>query len=114
MEKKIIKAIISPGHGFFQARPEFQALIEAKGYEHWSQIEARTDKDLIAFVEQNSERPDPRYFPVMRGINAWEYVNVVEVDTSRPWYISNYDNAEGISYVEYEVIDEKLNFVRMK
>lgn len=109
MEKKIVKVIVSPGHGFFQARPDFQAAMEAKGYEHWSLLEARTDEDLVIFVESNSGEHG-----VMFGINSWEYLTVVEVDTSRPWYIENYDNAEGIQYVEYEVIDANLNFVKMK
>jgi hypothetical protein len=38
---------------------------------------------------------------------------VVDVDTSRPWRIAEYDGAEGIEYYsEPEILDKNSNYAR--
>ena len=39
---------------------------------------------------------------------------IVDVDTSRPWTITTYDGAEYIQYLDYDVIDEPLNYCEYK
>jgi hypothetical protein len=37
---------------------------------------------------------------------SWARVVIVEVDTSRPWEISDYDGAEGFAYLDTREFDE--------
>lgn len=39
---------------------------------------------------------------------------VVEVDTTRPWRIADYDGLEYVEYLDYVVIDEELNYCELK
>lgn len=41
-------------------------------------------------------------------------VIITEVDTSRPWTILEYDSSEYIQYLDYDVINEKANYCRLK
>ena len=40
--------------------------------------------------------------------------SIVEVDTSRPWKIEEYDGAEYIQYLDYVVINEEINYCDYK
>lgn len=98
-----VKVIIKPSFGSIELTPEFQQALKDAGHESRHSIEARTDPKLVALVEAGSV-----------AIEDWTYLKVVEVDTSKPWYIGNYDGAESISYLEYDMIDPSLNFIQMK
>lgn len=114
MENKIVEVIIKPGHSIFKTTDKLQNLMKKKGHKYLFTMEARTDKDLIEYIKRNST-PEP--YRIMLGRKSeygQGYVTVVEVDTSRPWYIREYDNAESICYVDYDVVDEKLNMVKMR
>lgn len=39
---------------------------------------------------------------------------IVEVDTTRPWRITDYDGLEYVEYLDYTVIDEELNYCELK
>ena len=39
---------------------------------------------------------------------------IVEVDTTRPWRITDYDGLEYVQYLDYIVIDEELNYCELK
>ena len=39
---------------------------------------------------------------------------IVDVDTSRPWTISTYDGAEYVQYLDYNVVDETINYCEYK
>ena len=39
---------------------------------------------------------------------------IVDVDTSRPWEIQEYDGAEYIQYLDYNVIDKEFNYCKLK
>lgn len=104
----MVKVIIQSCHGLFEPTKAFERLIKSKGYKGLWSIEARTDKDLIEYVEKNVNEHG-----VMKGKDYWTYVIVVEVDTSKPWCIDEYDGSEHIMYLEYEVLNKELNYVRM-
>lgn len=104
-----VKVILQGSYGVFEPSDEFAELIKSKGYKSLWSISARTDKDLVKYVEQHSNEHG-----ILTGKEEFEYVRVVEVDTSRPWTIDDYDGAESILYLDYEVIDKNLNFVRLK
>lgn len=105
----MLKVIIQPCHGIFEPTKEFDRLIKSKGYKGLWSIEARTDKDLIEYIEKNISEEHR----VLQGKDYWTYVCVVEVDTSKPWCIEDYDGSEYIKYIRYEVLNKELNYVRM-
>lgn len=39
---------------------------------------------------------------------------IQEVDTSRPWTIASYDGREYIQYLDYDVVDESMNYCELK
>lgn len=40
--------------------------------------------------------------------------NIVDVDINRPWRISSYDGAEYIEYLDYEILDQDMNYCVLK
>jgi hypothetical protein len=103
-----VKVIIQGCYGLFDPTPGFERLILSKGHKGLWSIQARTDKDLIEFVEKNSK--DGLFF----GKEDYMYLRVAEVDTSKQWTISEFDGAESIKYIKIKVIDKDLNFVSLK
>jgi antirestriction protein len=51
------------------------------------------------------------YFKADVWITALE---IVEVDTSRPWHITDYDGVESIEYLDYEIIDPTTYYCELK
>ena len=43
-----------------------------------------------------------------------DFYYIVEVDTTRPWRITDYDGLEYVQYLDYIVIDEELNYCELK
>lgn len=41
-------------------------------------------------------------------------ITIVNVDTSRPWTISEYDGSEYIEYLDYDIIDKNTNFCKKR
>ena len=39
---------------------------------------------------------------------------IEDVDISRPWRITYYDTAEYIQYLDYDVVNEELNYCELK
>ena len=39
---------------------------------------------------------------------------LVDVDTSRPWTILDYDGAEYIQYLDFDIIDTEINYCELK
>ena len=105
---KTIKVILSPNHGGFRPNSLFQTFLQERGYD-WHQLQARTDEEVIAFVEEHADKEHKVAF---LSRYDYEYLKVIEVDTSIPWTIQEYDGAEYIKTLEYEVIDEELNYIR--
>jgi hypothetical protein len=40
-------------------------------------------------------------------------LSIVDVDTSRPWCIEKYDGSEYVQYLDYDIIDKKINFCEL-
>ena len=40
-------------------------------------------------------------------------LSIIDVDTSRPWSIEKYDGAEYVQYLDYDIIDKKINFCEL-
>jgi hypothetical protein len=40
--------------------------------------------------------------------------SIQEVDMSRPWTIASYDGLEYIQYLDYDVVDESMNYCELK
>ncbi|MED3562320.1 hypothetical protein [Bacillus xiapuensis] len=100
------KVVISGCYGGFEPNKKFQNLLNEKGL-NWWEIKARTDKDIIKFVEDNFRND---YQVDQLGKENYQYVNIAEVDTSISWTIEEYDGAESIHYIKYKVIDPDLNY----
>lgn len=109
-----MRIIIQPSYGFFEPSKEFQDFLEKKGYSYWGEMKARTDQDVIAFVEMHYDNGSA----LMGKEDEWGHrhghVRVVEVDIKRPWLIDEYDGAESIQYIDYEVVDPKINLCKFK
>ena len=64
---------------------------------------------IIKYLEEPGEvllRYDNGYW-----IKAYDEVYfIAEVDTSRPWTILEYDGAEYIQYLDYDIIDKDMNY----
>lgn len=107
---KTIKVILSTSHGVFRPNAVFQKFLKERGY-YWHELQARTDEEVIAFVEEHADKEHGAAF---LSKYDYEYLQIVEVDTSIPWSIEEYDGAEYIKKLEYEMIDEALNCIRFK
>jgi hypothetical protein len=35
---------------------------------------------------------------------------IIDVDIKRKWTLTNYDGAEGVEYLDYKCIDDKINY----
>ena len=72
----------------------------------------RVPEYLFAHTEfectQDYHAPD-RVFKIDYNI-----IRLVEVDTSRPWTILDYDGAEYIQYLDYNVIDKESNYCKLR
>ena len=108
------KIILSTGHSVFEPNNEYKSLLKKKGYASWAQIEARMDMDIIRFLEEKVKPEYKEYGLALVGKNDYQYVCIKEVDTSDYWTIEDYDNAEYIRYLKFEVINEDINYVRWK
>ena len=69
----------------------------------------KNNKDLIVrYVLGNNEC---RYSVWDNNINNPACFSIVDVDTTRPWTIEEYDGAEYIKYLdERKLVDEELNY----
>lgn len=101
-----VKVILNSSHGVFIPDEKLQKIIDKVGIPLFS-LEGRTFPDYVHFIESKLKRN--RYF----GNVEYSYLTLSEVDTSRPWYIDDYDNAEFIQYADYKVINKELNYVEM-
>ena len=41
-------------------------------------------------------------------------IQIADVDTTRPWCIDNYDGKEYIKYLDYDVVDEDINYCKWR
>ncbi len=108
-----IKVIISPGHAFFEPNQKYESILKQKGHQGWASLQARTDKNIIEFIEKHIDG-DHKIALVGKTEYGTGYVKIVEVDTSIPWIIESYDNSEYIHYIDFKIIDKNLNYAKYK
>lgn len=66
-------------------------------------------KNSIGKLEENNT-----YYVYDEGINCLKCLSIENVDTSKPWKISEYDGSEYIQYLDYEIVDKDLNYCKFK
>jgi len=101
------KVVISSSFGGFEPDMHFKIFLKALDVELFS-IEGRTHPEIIAYIETYSDE-----YGVLRGKDRYQYVRLVEVDTSRPWFIDVYDGSESIRYLDYKYVNKKLKYVEL-
>lgn len=103
-----IKVILQSSYGGFDSPDGLSDLVESKGFTHLWDIDARTDNDLITYIENKSENG------FFMGDSDWQHLNIVEVDTAKKWTIESYDGKESIKYIDLNIIDKSINYVEFK
>ena len=68
---------------------------------------------IIRLIEHCDKLDRNFYFKSIYN-NTLEPFTIVEVDTSRPWKIENYDGAEYIQYLDYEIKYKDINYCDYK
>lgn len=67
--------------------------------------------NIVSFIQKNGRLVDERR-------NVYElngsFYEIKDVDTSRPWTIGEYDGSEYVQYMDYKMLDEKLNYGKFK
>lgn len=108
--KTKIKVIISPSFGQFEPNRAFAKFLKDRGYLDWTSIEARTDQEVIQYVEAQIEKSKLDFHMAFIGIAKDQYVMIAEVETDSPWTISENKGAEFLRFFSYEIIDPQLNY----
>ena len=67
--------------------------------------------DIVKFIQKNGRLVDERRNIYELGGSFYE---IKDVDILRPWTIQEYDGYEYIQYMDYKIIDEKLNYGKFK
>ena len=58
-----------------------------------------------------AETNKPSWFASVNPISS---IQIADVDTTRPWCIDNYDGKEYIKYLDYNVVNEDINYCKWK
>jgi hypothetical protein len=72
------------------------------------------NKNQIIRLIEHCDKLDREFYYYNTSTNVIELISIVEVDTSRPWKIENYDGAEYIQYLDYEVKHKDINYCDYK
>lgn len=79
-------------------------------------MKTRMSEEFIKFIEDNTEQLQTyKDGSETRKLNEkyGSTVYIIDVDTSRPWTIMEYDADEYIQYLDYEVVDENVNYCKL-
>ncbi|MEX3713510.1 hypothetical protein ABFV99_13995 [Cytobacillus horneckiae] len=101
-----LKVIIKPSHAPFTPDDKLQKLLDKVGVPLFS-LEGRTNPKYIKFIEEHSKDG------IHLSKDFYSYLVIREVNTARPWLIDEYDAAEYVQYVDYEIVNPEFNFVKM-
>jgi hypothetical protein len=126
----MIDVIICPGYQNFCADKKILDKIEELGYELKDgsnsfifytgnmDILLRTNKKLISWIKEMYVGNDAELFEYeYQGTSIDNgYIIIVAVDESRPWTIAEGTDGSGeyIQYLDYEVINEELNYCKLE
>ena len=67
--------------------------------------------NIVSFIQKNGKLVDETRNVYELGCSLYE---VKDIDISRPWTIEEYDGSEYVQYMDYKIIDEKLNYGKFK
>lgn len=131
-----MEIIVQTSYGVYKPNKKHVEILKNKGYKHWADMGARTDKDIIEFIKKNGvelwiealkdagKGNDTSTIEALRdnfnksysmpGKHYYDRVSIVEVNISRPWTIKDYDGAESISYLDYNVVMPEINYCELK
>lgn len=99
-----------------------------KAIEGKAEFEWRTDESVIELIE--SKHDEIKFLTVVKNqgkvtkgqlsklekltnsydSKCWLYFRIEEVDTKRPWYLSDYDTSLSICYLDKSDIKKDINF----
>lgn len=75
--------------------------------------ELKNNLDLIYVITPNARSKYYIFYSI--DYNHTNSFSIVEVDTSRPWTIKDYDGSEYIEYLDkYELVNKELNYYEEK
>lgn len=100
----IIQVVIKPSFGGFEMTDTFKAYVQACGHKSPFSIEARIDSRIHDFINNASNKT---------SVHSYNRIVVVDVDSSKPWTIADYDGSEGIAYPEYKQVRPDINYVEV-
>ncbi len=75
--------------------------------------QARVDVAVIHYIETEGFELCESAGRTVYKIDS-TYIAIQDVDISRPWMIADYDGSEFIQYVDVELVDEQLNYCKLK
>ena len=111
--KEMIK--INEMYSFPVSRKELANFVEKTAIHKSSSVGSEALED---FLKDNFECivciDNSKYFIYNKKLKYISSLEIVEVDTSRPWTIEEYDGAEYIKYLDYEILDKELNYGKNK
>ena len=96
--------------------PDYYPGLPDEVYALAKKISGCTAKNIAQLRNWLAEKVMENFTPVNNtSTNLYKFGNrcaeVVDVDTSRPWTISDHGGSEYIQYLDHIVVDEKLNYV---
>lgn len=98
------------GQSFLKVRTEILVDFIKKEKQHEINEETKNKVEQLKTGEYMKVE-DRLYF---MGSIYLSHFTMHDVDTAKRWCIEEYDGAEYIEYLEYELIDEDLNYYRKK
>ena len=106
---------INKKYEFPISRRELAAFVQKTAIQ---MISGTSSESLEKFLKENPETiiniGDSKYFIYNKNLKYISSLEIVEVDISRPWTIEEYDGAEYIKYLDYEITNKELNYGRNK
>lgn len=132
MNKNIIKVLLFSGYGVDSVTNEMKTIMDKYDFprnrigEICNYVESKAKymdytklsfNEISKFLEKNKEEIvlfDDSYYiyePILRMPCK---LSIKEVYINRPWTIMNYDGAEYIKYLDYNIIDKEIYYCSYK
>lgn len=67
--------------------------------------------NIVDYIEKNGKFMS-KYRNVYKLSSV--YFSIEDVDTTRPWRITDYDGSEYIQYLDYDIVNKELNYCKLK
>ena len=106
----IIEVLIKDSYSTFVPDKTLSELVEKLGYKSLWDIDARIDSEIIKYVRENGKLEDGYLYYEDEGKRYKGTITIAEADTSRGWFIDNYDGAESI--VQLDRKNSEINYYK--